>query len=127
MDYFELEAIETFFDEIPIRFRIADGTARYHVPLLLSPGPIRRTAEADSVRIRRATPADRDVLAAVARASKGHWGYDETFMRRVDPALVPDPAYLAECPVFVVECDGTPLGFYGFLTRDGEISSKICG
>ena len=37
MDYFELEAIETFFDEIPIRFRIADGAARYHVPLLLSP------------------------------------------------------------------------------------------
>jgi 5-hydroxyisourate hydrolase len=36
-DYFELEAIETFFDEIPIRFRIADGTARYHLPLLLSP------------------------------------------------------------------------------------------
>jgi 5-hydroxyisourate hydrolase len=36
-DYFELEGIETFFDEIPVRFRIDDGTARYHVPLLLSP------------------------------------------------------------------------------------------
>ena len=37
MDYFELEAIEAFFDEIPIRFRIDDGEARYYVPLLLSP------------------------------------------------------------------------------------------
>ena len=26
-----------FLDEIPIRFGIADGTAHYHVPLLLSP------------------------------------------------------------------------------------------
>lgn len=26
-----------FFDEIPIRFGIADGTAHYHVPLILSP------------------------------------------------------------------------------------------
>lgn len=37
MDYFELAGTEAFFDEIPIRFRIDDGTARYHVPLLLSP------------------------------------------------------------------------------------------
>jgi 5-hydroxyisourate hydrolase len=36
-DYFELGAIETFFDEIPVRFRIDDSAARYHVPLLLSP------------------------------------------------------------------------------------------
>ena len=26
-----------FLDEIPVRFAVADGTAHYHVPLLLSP------------------------------------------------------------------------------------------
>lgn len=37
MDYFTQEAIATFFDEIPVRFRITDAAGRYHVPLLLSP------------------------------------------------------------------------------------------
>lgn len=37
MDYFELAGIDTFFDEIPVRFRIDADAERYHVPLLLSP------------------------------------------------------------------------------------------
>jgi GNAT superfamily N-acetyltransferase len=73
----------------------------------------------DSLRIRRATPDDRDALAAVARASKAHWGYDEAFMRRVDSALVPDVTYLTECPVYLVEREEAVLGFYGFQPRDG--------
>jgi len=36
-DYFAGHGMETFFYEIPVRFHIRDGTARYHVPLLLSP------------------------------------------------------------------------------------------
>lgn len=32
-DYFA----ESFYDEIPVRFRITDSAARYHVPLLVSP------------------------------------------------------------------------------------------
>jgi 5-hydroxyisourate hydrolase len=37
VDYFLQENIPTFYDEIPVRFRITDATGRYHVPLLLSP------------------------------------------------------------------------------------------
>ena len=37
MDYFARDGVATFFDEIPVRFVITAGTARYHVPLLLSP------------------------------------------------------------------------------------------
>ena len=37
MDYFARDGVATFFDEIPVRFMIAEGAARYHVPLLLSP------------------------------------------------------------------------------------------
>ncbi len=37
MDYFELDGIATCFDEIAVRFIIARGWERYHVPLLLSP------------------------------------------------------------------------------------------
>ena len=36
MDYFARDGVATFFDEIPVRFVLGDGT-RYHVPLLLSP------------------------------------------------------------------------------------------
>jgi 5-hydroxyisourate hydrolase len=37
MDYFARDGVATFFDEIPVRFVIAAGAERYHVPLLLSP------------------------------------------------------------------------------------------
>lgn len=35
--YFAHTATATFFDEIPVRFTVADPAGRYHVPLLLSP------------------------------------------------------------------------------------------
>jgi len=36
-DYFARRAVASFFDEITIRFHIAEGEDRYHVPLLLAP------------------------------------------------------------------------------------------
>ena len=36
-DYFARDGIASFFDTVPVRFRISDGTEHYHVPLLLSP------------------------------------------------------------------------------------------
>jgi len=35
-EYFAAADIATFFDEIPVRFVVADGGEHYHVPLLLS-------------------------------------------------------------------------------------------
>lgn len=35
--YFAHHDVLSFYAEIPVRFRIEDPTARYHVPLLLSP------------------------------------------------------------------------------------------
>jgi 5-hydroxyisourate hydrolase len=35
--YFGAFDLETFYDEIPIRFRVEGPDARYHVPLLVSP------------------------------------------------------------------------------------------
>ena len=38
-DYFRAEAADAgFLDEVPVRFRIADPSAHYHVPLLAAPG-----------------------------------------------------------------------------------------
>jgi 5-hydroxyisourate hydrolase len=36
-EYFSVEGIASFYDAIPIRFRIDESTGHYHVPLLLSP------------------------------------------------------------------------------------------
>lgn len=35
--YFAAAGRETFLEDVPVRFRIDDETAHYHVPLLLSP------------------------------------------------------------------------------------------
>ncbi len=36
-DYFGLPPEERFLDQVPIRFRITDANAHYHVPLLTTP------------------------------------------------------------------------------------------
>jgi 5-hydroxyisourate hydrolase len=35
--YFAEQRVDAFYDEIAVRFRMGEGTARYHVPLLLAP------------------------------------------------------------------------------------------
>ncbi len=35
--YFQKAGVATFFDEIPIRFVIEQGSRKYHIPLLLAP------------------------------------------------------------------------------------------
>lgn len=35
--YFAAHAVETFYPEIVIAFEVSDSSAKYHVPLLLSP------------------------------------------------------------------------------------------
>jgi GNAT superfamily N-acetyltransferase len=72
--------------------------------------------------IRRARPADRDALAALAFRSKAHWGYDDAFMERSRGALTPSDAYLANDPVFIAVDDrGTAVGFYGFVREGREL------
>ncbi len=36
-DYFARDGIASFFDAVPVRFRIMESTGHYHIPLLLSP------------------------------------------------------------------------------------------
>lgn len=72
--------------------------------------------------IRQARPDDRDALARLAFRSKAFWGYDDAFMERVRPLLVPSDAYLASGLVYVAEgAAGEPVGFYGFGREDGAL------
>ena len=71
-------------------------------------------AEHRSLKIRRASPADAQLLTELALRSKAHWGYDEAFLeacRRGELTL--SPTFVESRPVFVLEASGRVVGFYG--------------
>lgn len=69
--------------------------------------------------IRAATVHDLSALHEIAFRSKAHWGYDEAFMRSIEPSLGPGEDELA-AGMFLAEQGGAPVGFYSFLTIDGD-------
>lgn len=69
--------------------------------------------------IRRAIPAEAEVLTELALRSKGHWGYDADFLRdcRIDLTLTPE--FIASSPVFALEEQGSIAGFYSLSCQEG--------
>jgi predicted N-acetyltransferase YhbS len=64
------------------------------------------------VVIRRATPAEADLLSALAQRSKAHWGYSAEFMEACRPELRYEAPRIAANPVFVAETVAGVAGFY---------------
>jgi len=64
------------------------------------------------VVIRRATPAEADLLSALALRSKAHWGYSEEFMEACRVELRYEAPHIAANPVFVAQTAETVAGFY---------------
>ncbi len=58
-----------------------------------------------------------DTLSDLAVRSKGHWGYDETFLDACRSELALDAKDITYRRVVVAEHDGVPVGFYSL---DGE-------
>ncbi len=72
--------------------------------------------------IRRAHPQESRALTALARRSKAHWGYDESFMQAHLSDLLVTPTYMAEHPTYVLEYEGRPVGFYALEhVADGTV------
>jgi GNAT superfamily N-acetyltransferase len=69
--------------------------------------------------LRPARPEDSAALTQLVLRSKGHWGYDEDFLRRAEPAIAVTPERIAAWRVVVAERDGLPLGVSA-LSLDGE-------
>jgi GNAT superfamily N-acetyltransferase len=55
----------------------------------------------DGMAIRKAQPGEGEVLSALCRRSKQHWGYDAAFMARCAAALTVSAAAIDEGRVFV--------------------------
>ncbi|WP_437996791.1 GNAT family N-acetyltransferase [Sorangium sp. So ce185] len=66
----------------------------------------------DSPIIRAARPEDAELLGALARRSKAHWGYSPEFLEACRAELSISPAYIAQHPTFVLARGDDPLGFY---------------
>lgn len=71
--------------------------------------------------LRPGTSADAAALATLSFRSKAHWGYDDTFMEQVHSVLQPEPSYLANSPVFIIERAEEAIAFYGFKIIDGDV------
>jgi GNAT superfamily N-acetyltransferase len=73
--------------------------------------------------IRAAVPEEGARLSELALRSKGHWDYDEEFLRDCRDALTLTPQYVASHPVFVLEEENRIEGFYSLReTQGGEVA-----
>jgi len=70
--------------------------------------------------IRRASPAEADVLTTIAHDAKRHWGYPEHWIKHWQDDLTISAAYLETNPVFVAEKDDQVLGFYAVIIRQDK-------
>jgi GNAT superfamily N-acetyltransferase len=72
--------------------------------------------------IRRAYPAEAEVLSALALRSKAHWGYDADFLAACRDDLTLSPDDIANSTVYV--CDGAdgPSGYYRLVLQDDGVA-----
>jgi GNAT superfamily N-acetyltransferase len=65
--------------------------------------------------IRRAAPAEADLLTGLTRRSKAYWGYDAAFMAKAYSFLVVSAHSIAEYDVFVAEDAEGIAGYYELI------------
>lgn len=69
--------------------------------------------------VRPARPDEADLLSAIARASKAHWGYSTEAMAAWRDGLTITRAAIERHPTFVCEDASRPIGFAQLVTSDG--------
>lgn len=74
--------------------------------------------------VRDARSRDLDTLSDLALRSKGHWGYDEGFLRACAAELTVTARMLEEHTVRVAEESGAVVGFYGLLYPGGHRADR---
>ncbi len=71
--------------------------------------------------IRRAVPAEAQMLADLQNRSSTHWGYPPGFFDWAPGASVIPDDYVRDNPVYALEEDGRVVGFYGFTREGGDL------
>ena len=72
--------------------------------------------------IRRAYPAEADVLSALALRSKAHWGYDADFLAACRDDLTLSPEEIATSPIYVLDGADGPSGYYRLVLQDDGVA-----
>ena len=72
--------------------------------------------------IRRAYPAEADVLSALALRSKAHWGYDADFLAACRDDLTLSPDDIANSKVYVIDGADGPSGYYRLVLQDDGVA-----
>jgi GNAT superfamily N-acetyltransferase len=70
-----------------------------------------------NVKIRKAGEHEAEVVSALALRSKAHWGYPSAFIEACRAELTYVPNDLRQHAFYVLETDGTVVGFYALLPR----------
>ena len=70
--------------------------------------------------IRRALPADADVLSTIAFAAKSHWGYPQQWLDYWKLQLTFTPQYFEEHESQVFEADDSLVGFYTLQGKENK-------
>ena len=66
----------------------------------------------DIYSIRPARPDEAPMRSALARRSKGYWGYDDAFLSACEKELTVSEAELANNPGYVIEDSERVIGYY---------------
>ena len=70
--------------------------------------------------IRPARPDEAETLTQLAIRSKRSWGYDDDFMRRVEPDMIVKPEYIARGFCLIAEEPGRIFGYVLLEMREHE-------
>jgi GNAT superfamily N-acetyltransferase len=73
-----------------------------------------------NVTIRPATPDEAALLSDLAFRSKAYWDYDPVFLAACRPAMRLTPEYVAKREVYLLEADGSVIGFYSLCALSNE-------
>jgi len=101
----------------------SDGVTRQRVGAA-GADVIRHDTDVTGIQLRAARTAEVDLLGDLALRSKGHWGYDRSFLNACRTELTFEPDELGDRRIVVAESAGRVLGFYSL---DGEPPSGELG
>ncbi|TKB08347.1 GNAT family N-acetyltransferase [Desulforhopalus sp. IMCC35007] len=71
--------------------------------------------------IRPATPQDAEILTRISFASKGYWGYPESYFAIWTKELTVDASYIEKNDVMAFQQGGAVVGYYSVVTLESDL------
>lgn len=72
------------------------------------------------LNIRQAKSYESEILTRISIESEAYWGYDADFMEKFSSTYRVTEEFINNNPTFVMEEEGTIIGFYGMINSDNS-------